>query len=66
MDLMILNRLPTQEELDQDHIELESFIDSFQANHVHGFIARIKDRGDSVDLDGFNITKGDWFSVVKN
>lgn len=65
MALMILNRLPTEAELDRNEISLENFIESFQANLVQGFIARVKDSGDEVDLDGYKISKADWFTVAK-
>lgn len=66
MALMILSRLPTEGELDAEGVSLESFVEVFQANHVQGFIARVKDLGDRVDIGGYRIAKADWFSVAKN
>lgn len=65
MALMILNRLPTEQELDAVQVSLESFVEAFHANHVRGFIANVEDEGDQVVLGGYKIPKADWFSVTQ-
>jgi hypothetical protein len=65
MDLMILNRPPTQNDLDKNQIDLEGFYEAFENNRVHGFVAKAKVRGDYVELDGYSIEAADWFSVAK-
>lgn len=64
MALMTLNRLPTEQELEASQIGVEGFHEAFQAKVVQGFTARVTDLGDSVDLDGYNIPKSDWFTVT--
>lgn len=64
MALMTLKRLPTEQELDAFEIGVEGFYEAFQAKLVEGFTAEVEDLGDSVDLDGYNIPKSDWFTVT--
>lgn len=64
MALMTLKRLPTEQELEAFEVGIEGFYEAFQAHLVEGFTARVKDLGDSVDLDGYRIRKSDWFTVT--
>lgn len=65
MALMILNRVPTEAELEQTGgMEAHAFLNSFNNMAVSGFVADVEKKGDSVNLDGWLIPKADWFSVV--
>ena len=65
MALMVLKRLPTEDELEETGgMEAHAFLNAFYKMAVSGFIANVEDKGDSVTLDGWSISKADWYSVV--
>lgn len=66
MALMILLRLPTQDDLDEFQIDLESFYQDFITNSAGPFTATVQVKNGDVDLAGYKIAKRDWFNVVEN
>jgi hypothetical protein len=66
MALMELLRLPTEDDLANDpmDVELHSFVEAFNRNAVSPFVAKVKNKGHCVELDGWTITNADWFRVV--
>lgn len=60
---MILNRLPTEAELDDSIIEASTFLDAFQKNSTAPFVAEVEIIEGGVELDGWAINNADWFQV---
>jgi hypothetical protein len=65
MALMVLLRLPTEEELHSTTMEAHTFMEAFNKHAVSAFTARVEDKGDHVLLDEWQIAKGKWFDVVE-
>ena len=64
---MILKKLPTEGDVEQlSQMELNSFIEAFDANSVAPFVAKVKVTDDIVDLDGWQwvLTESYWYSIV--
>lgn len=64
MTLMILLRLPTEDELDRTNVEAHTFLEAFNKNTVSPFIAKVKNKGNCVELDGWDVINADWFKVI--
>lgn len=59
-----LKRLPKNEELE---IEAHEFLDSFfNQSTGNNFTAYIRDLGDRIVLDGWYMSKADWFDVIED
>ncbi|PZT21409.1 hypothetical protein A7X86_06360 [Stenotrophomonas maltophilia] len=52
MAIMILKRMPTQDDLDPHHLELESFAEEFNRCSSGGLNAKVNFRGGYVYLGG--------------
>ena len=71
MALMVLKRLPTDQELSQNAgNEAHAFLDAFNNKSVSGFIAEVDvelnvDGNKVIDLDGWRFSQADWFSLVE-
>jgi len=60
---MILNRLPTEAELDDVGVEAHTFLDAFQQNSTTPFVAEVEKIEGGVKLDGWAISQEEWFRV---
>lgn len=65
MALMILLRLPSENDLDKYQIDFEGFYSDFIANSVAPFIAKVEIKNGHADLKGSMIPPGDWFTLVQ-
>ncbi|MDE1190162.1 MAG: hypothetical protein PW844_27495 [Pantoea sp.] len=74
--LLVLTRLPTEDDIENDcsGIELMSFSEGFNANLVSGLIARVnweydhESNSDWIELGGWqwhHNSKVDWYQLVK-
>jgi len=63
MAIMKLLRLPTESELDLTTMEAHTFLDAFNTKLISGFSAEVEEQEDCVILDGWIISKADWFVV---
>ncbi|CAI1069667.1 Uncharacterised protein [Serratia fonticola] len=67
MALLLLKRLPTEEELDQEcsGLEAHSFLEAFNNSLVSGFSAKIGYDDKVINLDGWQWIheKSDWYEV---
>jgi hypothetical protein len=66
MALMTLLRLPTEAELELHDIGVEGFYEEFHANTVAPFTAKVEIKGDTVNLNDYEIPKSEWFTVIKD
>lgn len=64
MALMILKRLPNEDELEQRTVEAHSFLNAFSENQVAPFVAKVKKTSSGVKLGDWLIDEADWFSIV--
>ncbi|ODS12397.1 hypothetical protein [Vibrio scophthalmi] len=77
MPYMILNRLPTEQDLERSFsIEVHSFCDAFHHCEVRPFVAKLKyengpdeygDPWERYTLDGWSMNteaRADWFTIV--
>ena len=63
MAIMTLLRLPTEEELNQSHIEFETFYQEFVEKSGGSFSVDVELDGDYVLLNDYSFPKADWFSI---
>lgn len=62
---MILLRLPTEEELEEQAItDFDGFYTEFNGNTVAPFTAKVGKKGDGFMLGIYEIHQSDWFNVV--
>jgi hypothetical protein len=64
MALMILKRLPTEQEVENLTIEVHSFLNEFNENSIAPFVAKVRLEGETIWLNQWRFGKADWFSIV--
>lgn len=66
MALMVLLRLPTEEDLEScGGVEAHTFLEAFNNAAVSPFTARVGIEDGCIDLDGWKIRASDWFEVIE-
>lgn len=65
MALMVLTKLPTEEDLDAAGVAPNAFLNAFNKHAVSPFIAEVKSIGNYVMLDEYGIRKADWFQCFE-